>query len=134
VDRAVGAGDHGGQRCADDRHYPDQVEAALAGDPEVVDVEDRELGASAGEQLRGIAGFPRLLDPQVDAGVLVETLGGGDVDAAVDRVRGEIEHNARAFRHARFRAIPATAGHAGECEDGRQQRDSPSHSASNLIH
>ena len=60
--RPVGAGDHRGQRPLHDRHHADQVEAALAGDPEVVDVEDREVGAAGGEQLRRVGRFARLLD------------------------------------------------------------------------
>ncbi len=134
ADRAVGAGDHRGQRGVDDRHHPDQVEAALAGDPEVVDVEDREVGAAGGEQLRRVGRFARQVDCEVDAGPLVEALRLRCVDAAVDGVGREIEHEARAFRHARFRAVLSAAGDAGEQEDGRQQRDSPSHLASKLIH
>ena len=130
----VAAGDHRRQRALDDRHHPDQVEALLAGDPEVVDVEDRELGAAGGEQLRGVGRFARLVDRQVDPGVLVEALAPGRVDPRVDRVGDEIEHDCRAFRHARFRAVPAAAGDAGEQKSGRQQRDSKSHVAANLIH
>jgi len=47
----------------------------------------------------------------------------------VDGVGGEIEHEPRAFRRARFRAILAAAGAAGKREDSRQQRDSSSHLA-----
>ncbi len=64
---------------------------------------------------------------EVDSGVAVEALGLGRVDPRVDGVGGEIEHQARAFRRARFRAAPAAAGGAGEQQGGRQQRDSPSH-------
>ena len=58
--RAVAAGDHRGQRPLHDRHHADEVEAALAGDPEVVDVEDREVGAAGREQLRRVGRFARL--------------------------------------------------------------------------
>ena len=109
-DRAVAAGDHRGQRALHDRHHADQVEAALAGDPEVVDVEDREVGAAGGEQLRRVGRFARLADRQVDAGVAVEALGLRRVDPGVDRVGGEIEHQGRASRRARFRTAPAAAG------------------------
>ncbi len=67
-------------------------------------------------------------------GVAVEAFGLRRVDPRVDRVGGEVEHQARAFRRARFRAVPAAAGDSGEQEDGRQQRDSPSHLRTNLIH
>jgi hypothetical protein len=50
----------------------------------------------------------------------------------VDRVGDEIEHERRAFRHARFRAAPPAAGDADERESGRQQRDSPSHAIAKL--
>ena len=40
------AGDHRGQRPLHDRQHADHVDALLAGDPEVVDVEDREIGAA----------------------------------------------------------------------------------------
>ena len=66
---------------------------------------------------------------EVDAGVAVEALLAGGVDAGVDRVGGEIEHERRAFRHARFRTALAATGDAGQQQDGRQQRDSPSHLA-----
>ena len=131
--RAVGAGDHRGQRALHDRHHADQVEAALAGDPEVVDVEDREVGAAGREQLRRVGRFARLADVEVDPGVSVEALGRGRVDAGVDRVRGEIEHQRRAFRRARFSAVPAAAGGAGEQQGGRQQRGNSSHLARNAI-
>ncbi|HMN62002.1 MAG TPA: nitroreductase family deazaflavin-dependent oxidoreductase, partial [Anaerolinea sp.] len=36
------------QRPLHQRHHPDELQAALAGDAEVVDVEDRELGAAGG--------------------------------------------------------------------------------------
>jgi hypothetical protein len=77
------------------------------------------------------AGRPHL---EVDAGVAIEALCLGGVDAAVDRVGAEIEHERRAFRRARFCTVPAAAGETGEREDGRQQRDSPSHAARNLFH
>ena len=72
---------------------------------------------------------PGCVDRQVDPGVAVEALALRRVDARVDRVGGEIEHERRAFRRARFRAAPAAAGDAGEQKDGRQQRDNSSHLA-----
>ena len=75
ADGPVGAGDHRGQWALDDRQHADQVDAALAGDPEVVDVEDRELDLAGAEQLRRVGRFARRLHLQVDAGVVVEALG-----------------------------------------------------------
>ena len=80
-DAAVAAGDHGGQRSLHQRHRADQVDAALAGDAEVVDVEDGEVGAARGEQLRRVGRFARLADRQVDALVAVVALVLGRVDA-----------------------------------------------------
>ena len=76
---------------------------------------------------------PGDLDVEVDPGVFVEAFGLRRVDAGVDRVGSEIEHDGRAFRHARFRTAPAAAGDAGEQQGGRQQRDSPSHLDGTLI-
>ena len=129
ADALVAAGEHRGQRPLHDRHQPDQVEAALAGDAEVVDVEDREVGAAGGEQLRRVGRFAGLVDLQVDSRVGVEALAPRGVDPGVDRVGREIEDQARASRRARFSAAPAAAGDAGEQQSGRQQRDSPSHLA-----
>ena len=86
-----------------------------------------------GEQLRRVGRFARGLDVEVDPGVFVEAFGLRRVDAGVDGVGREIEHDGRAFRHARFRTAPAAAGDAGEQQGGRQQRDSPSHLAGTLI-
>ena len=126
-------GDHRGERPLHDRHHPDQVEPVLAGDPEVVDVEDREVGAAGLQQLRRVGRFARLVDRQVDSVVVVEALALRRVDAGVDRVGREIEHQRRALRRARFSAAPAAAGDAGDQESGRQQRDSPSHSQGKTI-
>ena len=46
---------------------PTRSRPLLAGDAEVVDVEDREVGAAGGEQLRRVGRFARLADRQVDA-------------------------------------------------------------------
>ena len=128
VDRTGGRRDHRRQRALDDRHRADDVEALLAGDPEVVDVEDREVGAPGGEEFRHRAGVAGLAHLEVDAGVVVEAVALRRVDTGVDGVGREIEHERRAIRRARFRAGPA-AGPSGEHEDGRQQRDSQSHFA-----
>ena len=63
---AVG-GDHRRQRPLHDRRDADQVDALLARDREVVDVEDREVGAAGPQQLRGVGRGARRLDLDVDA-------------------------------------------------------------------
>ena len=44
----AGAGDHRGERALHERAHAHQVLAALAGEREVVDVHDREVGAARG--------------------------------------------------------------------------------------
>jgi len=53
-------------------HHADDVEATLAGDPEVVDVEHGEVDAFRREQLRRVGRFARPADRQVDSVVFVE--------------------------------------------------------------
>ena len=49
----------------------DHVDAALARQREVVDVEDRELGPAGLEQLRRVGGRRGLADLELDAGLVV---------------------------------------------------------------
>ncbi len=91
------AGDHRGERPLDDRGDRDQVEAALAGDAEVVDVHHREVGAARGEQLGAVGGARGLLDLQVDALVREVAVRLRRVDAGVDGVRLEVEDQGRAL-------------------------------------
>jgi hypothetical protein len=81
----------------DDRADADQVEAPLAGDREIVDVEDRELGPAAREQLRRVGGGGGLADRQPDAGVLVGAARLRRVDAGVDGVGLEVQDQGRLF-------------------------------------
>ena len=123
------AGDHRGQRALHDRGDGDEVDAALAGDAEVVDVEDREVGAARLQQLGGVRAARRLADLEVDARVLEVAAGAGGVERGVDGVGLEVEHQGRAFRRARFSAATVAAGGHGRAQrqGGRQQRGDPSH-------
>ena len=132
ADRVAVASDHGRERAVDDRADADQVEAALAREREVVDVEDRELRPVAGEELRRVGRRRRLADVERDAGVVVVAVGERRVDAGVHGVGLEIEHEGRLVRGARFSTVVAAAGNRQRREDGRQRRGEPSHTAGEL--
>ncbi len=74
-----------------------EVETALPGDPEVLDVEDGEVGAAGLQQLRGVGRVAGLADLELDAGLAVEAARRRGVDPAVGRVRGEVEDQGRAL-------------------------------------
>ena len=95
---------------------PDQIEALLAGDSQVVDIEDREVGPPRRQQFRRVGRFPRHVDAEIDPCVAVETLRERRVDAGVGGVGGEIEHQRRAGRRARFSAAGAAAANAASSE------------------
>src|SRR5579862_6206348 len=89
------AGDHGGEGALDDGHDPDDVGATLARDRQVVDVEDREVDPAGLEQLDRIGGGRRDQHAQANAAGSVKTPGDGRVDARVDGIRREVEHERR---------------------------------------
>ena len=60
-----GPGDHRRQRSLDDRRDADDIEPPLAGDREVVDVEDRKLRPAGLEQLGSVGRRRWLLDVEV---------------------------------------------------------------------
>ena len=121
--------DHRGERPLHYRCDRDEIEAALSGDAEVVDVHHREIGAAGLEQLGAVRGAGRLLDGEVDPCVLEVAVRLRGVDAGVHRIRLEVEDKGRAFRRARFSAAPSAARDCGPDEEsGRQQRGDPSHS------
>jgi hypothetical protein len=124
---ARSAGDHRRERTLDDRRHPDHVEPALPGERQVVDVEDRELGAAGLEQLRRVGRRGRLADGQIDAAVGERAVGERRVDASVHGVGLEVEDEGRLVRGARFSTVPATGREADDGEDGRQRRGDPSH-------
>jgi hypothetical protein len=64
---------------------------AFAGDREIVDVEDREIGPAGLEQLERVRARRRRLHVEVDALALVVGPGDRAVDTGVDSVRGEVE-------------------------------------------
>ena len=122
-------GDHRRERALDDRADADEVEAALAGEREVVDVEDRELAPA-----RLASSFGASVDADgsrtssVDARVVVVAVGERRVDAGVDGVGLEVEHEGRLVRGARFSTVVRRRPPMAERgEDGRQRRGDPSH-------
>jgi len=122
--RAVdgGRGDHRGQRPLDDRQDPDDVLAVLAGDGEVVDVEDREVGAAGLQQPDRVGRRRRRDHVQADAGGGVEMPGDRGVDADMDWVGGEVQDEGRAGRRVARAAGSATAGEGRSSEQDEEQR------------
>ena len=113
--RTRGLGEHGGERALDERHHAHEVASLLARDPEVVDVEDRHVGAAALQQLQRVGRRARLADLELDALGGVEAALRGDVDPRVDGVRREVEQQRRRLVRAvlaawfrRSRRGPAT--------------------------
>ena len=112
-------GEHGRQRRLDERHHADQVAALLAREPEVVDVEDRHVGArrpaaaSARRSRRpacgSSAGRPRRCRSRASD---------RDVDAGVDRVGREVEQQRGRLVRAVLLAGPAAAGAARAARGG----------------
>ena len=111
----------------------DDVEALLAGDPEVVDVEDREVDAAGGEQFRHRAGVAGLADLEVDAGVVVVAAALAPRRSRQWTALGVKSSTSVAPCGAPGSAPSPAAGGAGERQDGRQQRDNRSHFAGKPI-
>ena len=115
---SAGRRDHCRQRTLDDRHDPDDVLAPLAGDREVMDVEDREVDAAGLEQLDRVGRRRRDDDVQVDAGVDVVVARERLVDPGMDRVRCEVEDQRGAAR----RGPPAELDDRGAARRQEQRR------------
>lgn len=87
-----GLGEQRRQRAPDERaDRDDLVAAVLAGDREVVDVQQRELGAPADDELRAVGALAGLADPQPDAAPAVVTFADGAEDRRLDGVGREIQ-------------------------------------------
>ena len=120
-------GEHGGQRRLDERHHANQVGALLARQPEVVDVEDRHVGAAALQQLQRVGRRARLADRQLHALGFVEAALLRDVDAGVHRVGREVEQQ----RGGLVRAVAlARAAAAGAREQHNEQEEPRAHASS----
>ena len=76
----------------------------------------------ASQQLRRVGRRGGLAHVQRDALVGERAVGLRLVDAGVDGVRLEVEHEGRLLRGARFRTVVAAGREAGDGYDGRQQR------------
>ena len=121
-------GEHGGERRLDERHHADEVAALLARQAEVVDVEDRHVGAAALEQLQRVGRRARLADRQLDALGGVEAALDRDVEAGVHRVGREVEQQRGLLVRAVLAAGAAAAragpraGRGGGAQPHRSQR------------
>ena len=91
----LGLGQHRGERALHERHHADDVLARLAREPEVVDVEDGEVGPAAAEQLERVGRGAGLADRERHALRPVELAVGRHVDAGVHGVRREVEQERR---------------------------------------
>ena len=109
----AGTGDHGREWALHERAHAHQVAAALAGQCEVVDVHDREVGAAGGQQLQRVRGRRGHPDLEVHAMPLVGPVPDSRVDAGVHRVRLEVEREPD-VREAR----PLLAAAGRECKRG----------------
>ena len=107
----------GGQRTLDQRHHAHDVGALLARQAEVVDVEDRHVGAPALEQAQRVGGCARRPHLELHALRVVVPAGGREVDARVHAVGREVEQQ----RGLAVRAVGA--GAATTRKDGAQQHD-----------
>jgi len=113
--------EHGRERLLHERHHADDVGALLAREPEVVDVEDREVGAARLELLERVRRRARRLDVELDAlGVVVFALG-GEVDPRVHRVGLEVEQQRRLRARAVGAGIRPAAGQQREHEEEQQR-------------
>ena len=91
----AGLREHRRERLLHERHHADEVGALLAREPEVVDVEDREVGAAGLELLQRVGRGARRLDVELDALGLVVVALRREVDPRVHRVGLEVEQQRR---------------------------------------
>ena len=115
--------EHRRERPLHERHHADDVAPLLAREPEVVDVEDRHVGASGLEQLERVGRRARLADLELDALRLVVAALGRHVEPGVDRVRREVE------QQRRLGARPVLAGGRAAAAASRPRRRPASRTA-----
>jgi hypothetical protein len=89
--RDLGLGDDGGQRALHEGHHADDVAPLLAGQGQVVDVEDRELRAPGEQELDAVGRGRRRRDAQIHALGAVEVALQGQVDAGVHGIGLEVQ-------------------------------------------
>ena len=117
---------------------PTRSSACLAGDREVVDVDDRKVGPAGLEQPWRVGRGARLADLELDSPVGEQPTPLRDVDPGVNRVRDEVEDQGqgtdRAARRQRARPVQRRSRRPrrGGEQDGRQRRGDPSHSRRRL--
>ena len=102
--------EHRRQRALDDRHHADEVAALLARQPEVVDVEDREVGPAGLQQLQRVGRGAGPADRQPHALRVVVAALDGQVDPGVHGVGREVEQQRRVLVRPVAAAGAAAAG------------------------
>jgi len=126
-----GLRDEGGERLLHERRDADDVDSALPGEGEVLDVEDPDVDAAGRQQRQRVRRRPGLADAQADAVAAVEALTDRGIDRRVDRVRGEVERDRGRCRRprrgrggrGRGRAAVIAAAARGERQGGGREND-----------
>jgi hypothetical protein len=118
----VAAGELGRQRGLHEREDGDDVLAALAGERQVVEVDDRHVGLAAEQRPDRGGGAERLRRAQVDAlGVVVAALQ-REVEAGVDRARPAVEQQRRVLVRAAV-AVPTARAAAARRQRGEGENE-----------
>lgn len=125
VTRAAEArgGDHRGQRSLHDRHQANELATARVSDREVVNVEDREVDAPGVKNVDRVGALTGHDDVQVNAGCTVVAACQRRVDAGVDRVRREVEHQRRVAHGADGGCATGVGPAAAGDPDDERERD-----------
>ena len=116
-------GEHGGQRALDDGHDADEVGAALAGQAQVVDVEDREVGLAGLQEPQRVGRLTRAADVELGALGAVVAARRGHVDAGVHGVGLEVEQERLAL--PADGALAAAAGRERGRRRGKEDDEEP---------
>ncbi len=120
--RDLRLGDDGGQRALHEGHDADDVAPLLAGEGQVVDVEDRELRAPAEQELDAVGRGRRRRDAQVDALGAVEVALQRQVDAGVHGVGLEVQDELGRLVGPVLRRARA-AGHGERGGEGEREQE-----------
>ena len=121
-----GLGQERRERPPDERADRDDVRGTvLAGDRQVVDVEQRELRATAEHELGAVRSLAGLADAQADAVPAVEALPDGGEDRRLHGVRREVQRERHVGGRARCRRCVGLT--ATKDDHGRQDRECGEH-------
>ena len=120
-------GEDRGERALHQREDADDVAALGAREREVVDVEDREVGAPGEQELRRVGAAGRRADAEVNALGLVIAAAHGGEDAGVHAVGREVEQQRRVLVGAVLAAPGAAPGERERRGRSDQRRDLTEH-------